>query len=97
MSFNSAANTTASSLSAESLSSLDANSKKDISTFIESENAKQKVQMSIHQLTNTCFKSCITNVSDPDLSSQDQQCLANCVNRFLDTNIRLVKGLQNIQ
>ncbi|EDO16852.1 hypothetical protein Kpol_1024p5, partial [Vanderwaltozyma polyspora DSM 70294] len=29
--------------------------------------------------------------------SQEEQCLSNCVNRFLDVNIRIVKGLQNIQ
>lgn len=86
-----------SSISPADLTNLDDSSKKEISTFLEVENSKQKVQMSIHQFTNTCFKQCITSVNGPDLGSQEEQCLANCVNRFLDTNIRIVKGLQSIQ
>ncbi|CAI1524794.1 hypothetical protein SEUBUCD646_0J03260 [Saccharomyces eubayanus] len=84
-----------SSLSTSDLASLDDTSKKEIATFLEGENSKQKVQMSIHQFTNTCFKKCVGSVNNPDLSSQEEQCLANCVNRFLDTNIRIVNGLQN--
>ncbi|CAH02107.1 Tim8 [Kluyveromyces lactis] len=86
-----------SSISQNDLSNLDDGSKKEIMTFLESENSKQKVQMSIHQFTNLCFKNCISNVQNADLSSQEEQCLNNCVNRFLDTNIRIVKGLQSIQ
>lgn len=86
-----------SSFSPEDLSKLDENSKKEIASFLEAENSKQKVQMSIHQFTNTCFKECIDSVSNGDLSSQEQQCLSSCVNKFLDTNIRIVKGLQSIQ
>lgn len=79
------------------LANLDDKSKKEIATFLEAENSKQKVQLSIHQFTNTCFKQCVTSVNSGDLSSQEEQCLNNCVNRFLDTNIRIVKGLQSIQ
>ncbi|BAO40522.1 Mitochondrial import inner membrane translocase subunit TIM8 [Kluyveromyces marxianus] len=86
-----------SSISQTDLANLDDGSKKEIMNFLESENSKQKVQMSIHQFTNLCFKNCITNVHNADLSSQEEQCLNNCVNRFLDTNIRIVKGLQSIQ
>ncbi|CEP60979.1 protein transporter TIM8 LALA0_S02e04038g [Lachancea lanzarotensis] len=86
-----------SSISPNDLSNLDDNSKKEIMTFLESENSKQKVQMSIHQFTNICFKQCASNVSNGNLSSQEETCLRNCVNRFLDTNIRIVKGLQGLQ
>ncbi|EJS43098.1 tim8p [Saccharomyces arboricola H-6] len=84
-----------SSLSTSDLASLDDTSKKEIATFLEGENSKQKVQMSIHQFTNICFKKCVDSVNNPDLSSQEEHCLSNCVNRFLDTNIRIVNGLQN--
>lgn len=84
-------------ISPADLTNLDDNSKKEISTFLEAENSKQKVQMSIHQFTNTCFKQCIPTINNGDLSAQEEQCLSNCVNRFLDTNIRIVKGLQSIQ
>lgn len=86
-----------SSFSPADLGNLDDNSKKEIATFLEAENSKQKVQLSIHQFTNTCFKQCIPSINNADLSAQEEQCLSNCVNRFLDTNIRIVKGLQSIQ
>ncbi|AQZ18387.1 TIM8 (YJR135W-A) [Zygosaccharomyces parabailii] len=86
-----------SSISITDLASLNDSSKKEIATFLEAENSKQKVQMSIHQFTNTCFRECVQSVNNGDLSSQEEQCLSNCVNRFLDTNIRIVKGLQGLQ
>ncbi|CDF91302.1 ZYBA0S10-04258g1_1 [Zygosaccharomyces bailii CLIB 213] len=86
-----------SSISITDLASLNDSSKKEIATFLEAENSKQKVQMSIHQFTNTCFRECVQPVNNGDLSSQEEQCLSNCVNRFLDTNIRIVKGLQGLQ
>ncbi|CCE65378.1 hypothetical protein TPHA_0L00210 [Tetrapisispora phaffii CBS 4417] len=79
------------------LANLNEASKKELTTFIEAENSKQKVQMSIHNFTNTCFKQCVTSINGPDLDNNEEQCLANCVNRFLDTNIRIVKGLQSMQ
>lgn len=85
-----------SSITQADLSKLDDASKKEIMTFLESENSKQKVQMSIHQFTNMCFSNCILSINNSELSAQENQCLTNCVNRFLDTNIRIVKGLQNI-
>lgn len=85
-----------SSFSPQDLSKLDDKSKKEIASFLEVENSKQKVQMSIHQFTNTCFKECVPTVDSGDLNAQEEQCLNNCVNRFLDTNIRIVKGLQSL-
>ncbi|KAL6946914.1 hypothetical protein ACO0QE_001768 [Hanseniaspora vineae] len=76
---------------------LDEASKRDITNYIEVESAKQKVQMSVHQFTSMCFRNCVKDASNPELSSAENQCLNSCVNRFLDTNIKIVKGLQNIQ
>lgn len=86
-----------SSLSQADIASLNDSSKKQLASFLDSENSKQRVQMQIHDFTNSCFKRCVTNVTNPELSQQEEQCLSNCVNRFLDANIRIVKGLQNVQ
>ncbi|KAG0658197.1 Mitochondrial import inner membrane translocase subunit tim8 [Monosporozyma unispora] len=74
-----------SSISASEISKLDDKSKKDMLDFIEGENSKQKIQMA----------KCVNNVEANDLTSNEEQCLANCVNRFLDVNIRVINGLQN--
>ncbi|CAL9729189.1 mitochondrial import inner membrane translocase subunit Tim8p [Monosporozyma unispora] len=84
-----------SSISASEISKLDDKSKKDMLDFIEGENSKQKIQMAVHKFTKTCFQKCVNNVEANDLTSNEEQCLANCVNRFLDVNIRVINGLQN--
>ncbi|ODQ79379.1 hypothetical protein BABINDRAFT_161782 [Babjeviella inositovora NRRL Y-12698] len=87
-------------LNQQVLNSLDDSSRQELMKFVEAENSKSKVQMSIHQFTNLCFKTCVTNkgpIFSGDLSVQEENCLANCVNRFLDTNIRVVQQLQNQQ
>lgn len=83
-------------ISQAALQSLDEASRKDILQFIDAENAKSKVQMSIHNFTDMCFKKCNANVpvTSSTLTGPDEQCLANCLNRFLDTNIRVVQALQ---
>lgn len=83
-----------SSISANEIANLDDKSKKDMLEFIEGENSKQKIQMAVHKFTKTCFQKCVTNVEASDLTSNEEQCIANCVNSFLDVNIRIINGLQ---
>ncbi|KAK5780317.1 protein transporter TIM8 PWA37_002726 [Arxiozyma heterogenica] len=84
-----------SSIDASEIAKLDNESKKELLNFMEGENSKQKIQMSVHKFTKICFPKCVTNVEAMQLSSDEQECMANCVNRFLDANIRIVNGLQN--
>lgn len=83
-----------SALNQQALQSLDEAGKKDVLAFIEQENSKSKVQTSIHQFTDLCFKKCVASVDNNNgqLSAQEDSCLSNCVNRFLDTNIKVVQG-----
>lgn len=78
------------------LQNLDDSSRKDILQFIESENSKSKVQMSIHNFTDMCFKKCNEDVpiTSNTLAANEEKCLTNCLNRFLDTNIKVVQTLQ---
>lgn len=84
-----------SSISANDIANLDEKSKKEMLDFIEGENSKQKIQMAVHKFTKTCFQKCVNDVGANDLTSNEQQCVANCVNTFLDVNIRIINGLQN--
>lgn len=83
-----------SSLNQEVLSQLDEQLRTQLMQFVEGENAKLKVQMAIHQFTDMCFKKCVPLVLLNQLVGGEEQCLHNCVNRFLDTNIRVVEQLQ---
>lgn len=88
-----------STISQTALQNLDEASRKDILQFIESENSKSKVQMSIHNFTDMCFKKCNSNkpIITGTLDGAEAQCLTNCLNRFLDTNIKVVQALQGAQ
>lgn len=86
-----------SNVSASDLGSLSDSEKQEITSFLDTENSKQRVQMQIHEFTNSCFKNCVKSVDDAALTSEEEQCLSNCVNSFLDANIRIVKNLQNTQ
>lgn len=88
-----------SSISQTALQNLDETSRKEIMQFVESENSKSKVQMSIHSFTDMCFKKCNTNkpITSGTLDTQEENCLTNCLNRFLDTNIKVVQALQGAQ
>ncbi|ODV63322.1 protein transporter TIM8 ASCRUDRAFT_94404 [Ascoidea rubescens DSM 1968] len=79
------------------LETLDANSKKEMMQWLEAERSKSKVQSAIHNFTDMCFKKCIFKIDSGELSSNEESCLNGCLNRFLDTNIKIVKGLQSIQ
>ncbi|KAK6459799.1 Tim10/DDP family zinc finger-domain-containing protein [Scheffersomyces xylosifermentans] len=83
-------------ISQTALQNLDESSRKDIMQFIESEQSKSKVQLSIHNFTDMCFKKCNANrpITSGGLDSNEEQCLTNCLNRFLDTNIKVVQALQ---
>lgn len=88
-----------SSVNPQLLQNLDEGSRKEIMQFIESENSKSKVQLSIHNFTNMCFKKCNEGkpIASGLLDSNEEQCLTNCLNRFLDTNIKVVQALQGKQ
>ncbi|GAB1522508.1 Mitochondrial import inner membrane translocase subunit tim8 [Rhizoctonia solani] len=66
---------------------MDANQKFDEATqrelqaFIEQEQAKARVQATTHQLTDMCW------------TNSEAYCLQNCVDRFLDTSLFIVKKL----
>lgn len=85
-----------SALSTTAVQSLDEASRKDIMQFIESEQSKSKVQLSIHSFTDMCFKKCNKDkpITTGTLDSNEEKCLVNCLNRFLDTNIKVVEALQ---
>ncbi|KAI5963411.1 TIM8 [Candida theae] len=85
-----------STISPSALQSLDPESRKEMMQFIEAEQSKSKVQSSIHNFTDMCFKKCNKDkpITSSTLDNREEQCLVNCLNRFLDTNIKVVEALQ---
>ncbi|KAI5961294.1 TIM8 [Candida margitis] len=85
-----------STISPSALQNLDPESRKEMMQFVEAEQSKSKVQSSIHSFTDMCFKKCNKDkpITSSTLDANEEQCLVNCLNRFLDTNIKVVEALQ---
>ncbi|GME67390.1 unnamed protein product [[Candida] boidinii] len=79
------------------IASLDDASKQEVAQYIQAESSKAKIQNSVTNFTDMCFKKCITNVNTGDLLPQEDTCINDCVNRFLDVNIKIVQMLQSLQ
>ncbi|KAI8049708.1 putative TIM8-translocase of the mitochondrial inner membrane [Syncephalis plumigaleata] len=68
---------------------------KELAIFLETEQSKARLQSSIHTFTEMCWDRCITGKIGTKLSSSDESCLTNCVERFLDTSLLIVKQLES--
>ncbi|KAL1923134.1 uncharacterized protein VTP21DRAFT_9510 [Calcarisporiella thermophila] len=77
-------------------SELDEQSQRELAKFLENENAKLRLQNSIHTFTDMCWDKCITKVGNR-LERNDETCLTNCVERFLDTSLFIVRRLEEMR
>ncbi|KAI9476338.1 MAG: Tim10/DDP family zinc finger-domain-containing protein [Benjaminiella poitrasii] len=72
------------------------NDQRELGQFLEAEQAKARVQQTVHSLTDTCWDKCISKVNNK-LDRSEESCLANCVDRFLDTSMFIVKRLEELR
>lgn len=57
-----------------------------------------RVLAAVHNLTDVCFKKCVTaNISSARLERQEESCGRNCVERFLDANLSVLKHLESLR
>ncbi|KIP12619.1 hypothetical protein PHLGIDRAFT_113691 [Phlebiopsis gigantea 11061_1 CR5-6] len=68
--------------------------KKELATFIENEQAQQRLNSSIQSFTSMCWDKCITGTPSTGFSRSEGSCLANCVERFLDTSLFMVNKIE---
>ncbi|KAL8734529.1 MAG: hypothetical protein Q9166_001429 [cf. Caloplaca sp. 2 TL-2023] len=80
------------------LSKLSDYDKRDLQQQIGNEMQKAKIQESIHNLTDICWTKCITGgISAGKLSSKEETCTQNCVERFLEANTAVLKHLEDMR
>ncbi|KAF2457148.1 Tim10/DDP family zinc finger-domain-containing protein [Lineolata rhizophorae] len=83
------------SISQAELSKLSDRDKQELQQFVVNESQKARVQQNIHNLTDMCFKKCITSkISSGKLDRSEEPCVLNCVDRFLDANNLVLKQLE---
>ncbi|EOR00873.1 hypothetical protein E3P92_00313 [Wallemia ichthyophaga] len=74
---------------------MDEATQRELNTFVEQEQAKAKLQSSTHTFTEMCWNKCITGSISSRFSKSEESCLVNCVDRFLDTSLHIVKALDH--
>ncbi|KZT74776.1 hypothetical protein DAEQUDRAFT_760792 [Daedalea quercina L-15889] len=67
---------------------------KELANFVQTEQAQAHLTSQIHMLTSMCWDKCITSSPSTRFARGEESCLANCVERFLDTSLHMVKQIQ---
>jgi len=80
------------------LSKLTDKDKQELQQFIVNESQKARIQQSVHNLTDICWKKCVTgSIRTGKLDRGEESCTQNCVDRFLDGNFAVLKHLENMR
>ncbi|PMD65152.1 uncharacterized protein K444DRAFT_608827 [Hyaloscypha bicolor E] len=80
------------------LSKLSEKDKQELQQFIVNESQKARIQQSVHSLTDICWKKCVTGtIRGGKLDKNEETCAQNCVDRFLDANMTVIKHLDNMR
>ncbi|KAM0705312.1 hypothetical protein Q7P35_008102 [Cladosporium inversicolor] len=82
----------------QGLQNLSAKDKQELNQFIVGETQKAQVQSTIHELNSVCFKKCITGrMSQGTLTGSEDTCMKNCVDRYMDANMMIIKNLEKMR
>jgi len=76
---------------------LDTASQKQLNEFLEQEQVQARVAERIHTFTEMCWDKCITGTPSTRFSRSEESCLSNCIDRFLDSSIYMVKQIEQQQ
>ncbi|MCJ1416242.1 Mitochondrial import inner membrane translocase subunit tim8 [Xylographa parallela] len=80
------------------LSKLTDNDKKDLQQFLVQEQQQSMIAKTLSNLTDTCWKKCITSrISAGKLDKSEEACASNCVDRFMDTQMSILKHLEELR
>ncbi|KAG2077093.1 hypothetical protein BDR04DRAFT_1067637 [Suillus decipiens] len=67
---------------------------KELTTFLEREQAQARINSTVHNLTSMCWDKCITGTPGSRFARGEESCLLNCVDRFLDTSLFIIKTIE---
>ncbi|GAB1733487.1 hypothetical protein KC367_g2724 [Hortaea werneckii] len=82
----------------QQLQNMSPQEKQQLNQFIQGENQKAQIQGVVHSLTDTCFRKCITGkITSGGLDRSEQPCMQNCVDRYMDANMTVIKHLEQMR
>lgn len=64
--------------------------------FMEVEAHKARFQNNVHTFTDLCWDRCVDKVASA-ADARTEQCIVNCVERFIDTTNFVVNKLSNLK
>ncbi|OAX44815.1 hypothetical protein K503DRAFT_5872 [Rhizopogon vinicolor AM-OR11-026] len=67
---------------------------KELATFLEREQAQARINATVHTLTSMCWDKCVTGTPGSRFARGEEGCLLNCVDRFLDTSLFIIKTIE---
>ncbi|KAJ5641564.1 import inner membrane translocase subunit TIM8 [Penicillium lividum] len=77
------------------ISKLNEADKKELNQILLNEQQKSNIQQMVHQLNDVCWKKCITGkISSNTLNKTEEACAQNCVDRWMDTQVGILKHLE---
>jgi len=80
------------------LSKLSTKDKLELQQFIVNESSKARVQQTIHNLADVCWKKCVTgSIKTGQLERAEDACAQNCVERFFDANMLVIQHLDKLR
>ena len=56
---------------------------KELSTFLDAEQAKARVQSTVHAFTERCWDQCVKSSIGSHFGRGEEACLSNCVERYV--------------
>ncbi|BDD61958.1 Mitochondrial import inner membrane translocase subunit tim8 [Monascus purpureus] len=72
--------------------------KRELNQFLENEAQKTNIQQTVHHLADVCWKKCITGkITSGRLDRTEESCAQNCVERWMDTNLSVLKHLEALR
>ncbi|EXJ79979.1 hypothetical protein A1O3_08265 [Capronia epimyces CBS 606.96] len=82
----------------QDLTRLTPGEQQQLQNFVQVQVQRAQIQKNIHDITEMCFKKCVTGtISSGKLAGKEDSCMANCVDRFLDTNTVILKHLETLR
>ncbi|PGH11379.1 hypothetical protein AJ80_07170 [Polytolypa hystricis UAMH7299] len=79
-------------------SRLNAADRQEVTQFITNEAQKANIQTTVHHLADVCWKKCVPGkISSGSLDRGEEACAQNCVNRWMDANMAVLKHLEQLR
>jgi import inner membrane translocase subunit TIM8 len=67
---------------------------KELAEFLETQQAQARMSSQILNFTVQCWDKCVTGTPSTRFSRSEETCLTNCVGRFLDTSLFMVRLIE---